>query len=230
MKGIYKITNPNGLVYIGQSIDIEKRFSYYKKYKCKSQTKLYNSLVKYGPQSHVFEVLIECSIDELNKNEKKFILEYNSFENGLNLTTGGDGFIMSEDTKMKMSLNMTGKKLSNSHRIAISNGNKGVKKNITDEHRIELSNRSRLYNKGRIKSKEEIEKIRASKVGRKRPEWLKKHLSVIRSKPFAIINDWVQIEFDSVTNACEYLRCSRKEISKAMKNNCIYKEFKLMYL
>ena len=28
--GIYKITNPNGKVYIGQSIDIDKRWNKYK--------------------------------------------------------------------------------------------------------------------------------------------------------------------------------------------------------
>lgn len=33
MIGIYKITNPNGKVYIGQSIDLERRLYYYKNLK-----------------------------------------------------------------------------------------------------------------------------------------------------------------------------------------------------
>jgi len=45
--GIYKITNPKGRVYIGQSINIEKRLSNYKKFNCKSQPKLHLSFVKY---------------------------------------------------------------------------------------------------------------------------------------------------------------------------------------
>lgn len=43
MIGIYKITNPKGKVYIGQSIDINERFKTYSYLKCKNQTKLYNS-------------------------------------------------------------------------------------------------------------------------------------------------------------------------------------------
>lgn len=35
MKGIYKVTNPKGKVYIGQSSNIENRFNDYRAYKCK---------------------------------------------------------------------------------------------------------------------------------------------------------------------------------------------------
>ena len=48
MIGIYKITSPTGRIYIGQSIDIEKRIIKYQNIKCKSQRLLYNSLFKYG--------------------------------------------------------------------------------------------------------------------------------------------------------------------------------------
>ena len=43
--GIYKIINPVGKVYIGQSLDIDKRIDYYKKMRCKDQPLLYNSLL-----------------------------------------------------------------------------------------------------------------------------------------------------------------------------------------
>ena len=47
--GIYKIVSPSEKIYIGQSINIEKRWEKnYKTLKCKTQTKLYNSLKKYG--------------------------------------------------------------------------------------------------------------------------------------------------------------------------------------
>lgn len=48
MVGIYKITNPNGRIYIGQSTDIKFRWGIYRKLKCKDQPSLYNSLKKYG--------------------------------------------------------------------------------------------------------------------------------------------------------------------------------------
>ena len=35
--GIYKITSPNDKIYIGQSIDIDRRFIQYQKLKCKKQ-------------------------------------------------------------------------------------------------------------------------------------------------------------------------------------------------
>jgi hypothetical protein len=37
MIGIYKIINPKGKTYIGQSINIEKRWNGYKKLHCKGQ-------------------------------------------------------------------------------------------------------------------------------------------------------------------------------------------------
>jgi len=57
MQGIYKITSPSGKIYIGQSTNIEKRVSRYKKLSCEKQVKLYSSLKKYGWDSHKFEII-----------------------------------------------------------------------------------------------------------------------------------------------------------------------------
>ena len=54
MIGIYKITSPTNKIYIGQSIDIENRFTKYKSLDCKNQVRLYNSLKKYGFDKHKF--------------------------------------------------------------------------------------------------------------------------------------------------------------------------------
>lgn len=86
MIGIYKIVSPSGRVYVGQSIDIDLRFSYYKKLNCKRQKRLYNSLLKYGPESHIFEILELCVINDLNKVERKWQDYYDVMnKNGLNL-------------------------------------------------------------------------------------------------------------------------------------------------
>jgi group I intron endonuclease len=92
MIGIYKITNPNGRVYVGASKDIDKRWSVDYKYACnvKSQKKLYRSFNKYGIDAHVFEVVEECDVDILFEREIFWIEYYNSFEKGLNLTKGGE--------------------------------------------------------------------------------------------------------------------------------------------
>jgi len=54
--GIYKITNPNGKIYIGKSWNIEKRWNQYKSLQCKTQPILYASFQKYGVDKHVFEI------------------------------------------------------------------------------------------------------------------------------------------------------------------------------
>jgi group I intron endonuclease len=85
MIGIYKITNPKGRVYIGQSVNIEKRKKLYVKYKCKHQPRLYISLLKYGFSEHIFEIIEECSTEELNTRERYWQDFYDVLsEKGLN--------------------------------------------------------------------------------------------------------------------------------------------------
>lgn len=72
MVGIYKITSPSGRVYIGQSVNIEGRLEDYKwGVNIKSQRKLYRSILKYGYFKHIFEVVEECSIEEVDKTGLK---------------------------------------------------------------------------------------------------------------------------------------------------------------
>lgn len=63
MTGIYKITSQSKKIYIGQSVDIEKRFKRYKNLHCKKQIRLYNSFLKYGVDKHKFEILCECNVE-----------------------------------------------------------------------------------------------------------------------------------------------------------------------
>lgn len=67
MIGIYKISNPIGEIYIGQSINIERRFKEHKT-KCVNLS-LKESFNKYGIENHIFEVIEECDICELKKKE-----------------------------------------------------------------------------------------------------------------------------------------------------------------
>ena len=56
---IYKITNPNNKIYIGQTINFIKRKSQYKNLYCKGQTAIYNSIKKYGWDNFEIEILQE---------------------------------------------------------------------------------------------------------------------------------------------------------------------------
>ena len=111
MVGIYKITNPKGKVYIGQSKNIIKRKNGYKRLECKGQTKLYNSLIKYGWENHKFEIIEECNYKIMNEREEYYITQYNSIIVGLNIRGGGvGGGSLSQETKDKISKALKGRK------------------------------------------------------------------------------------------------------------------------
>lgn len=63
--GIYKIISPSGKIYIGQSSNIDGRWEQYEKYPSSyiGQTRLYNSIKKYGYENHKLEIVELCSIE-----------------------------------------------------------------------------------------------------------------------------------------------------------------------
>ena len=113
--GIYKITSPSNRVYIGQSVDIEKRW---RPYKCvgvgaKKQILLYRSLVKHGVENHIFEIIEECEVEELNNREGYWQDFYDSVNNGLNcrrVQTGDKSGYDSPETKDKRRQALLGRK------------------------------------------------------------------------------------------------------------------------
>ena len=84
--GVYKITSPSNKIYIGSSKNIYKRWDSYKKLRCKSQIKLYNSLLKYSPENHEFKILIECDFDDLYVYENLYSNYYNSLSDYLSIS------------------------------------------------------------------------------------------------------------------------------------------------
>lgn len=83
--GIYKITNPKDKVYIGQSINIYRRWKqyFYLRRNCMG-VKLYNSLCKYGYANHIFEIIEVCKVEELSKREIYYKKLFNCAIEGLN--------------------------------------------------------------------------------------------------------------------------------------------------
>ena len=85
MVGIYKITNiMNRKSYIGQSKQVERRIREHKiRYTNDNSPSfdypLYRSMRKYGVENFAFEVLEECSIEELDIRELYYINYYNTF-------------------------------------------------------------------------------------------------------------------------------------------------------
>lgn len=106
---IYKITSPSGKVYIGQTLDLIRRKSKYKRLDCKQQPKIFNSIEKYSWESHTFEVIEEVNSTSLNEREQYWITFFNSLENGLNCTGGGDSRKISPETIEKIRQSKLGK-------------------------------------------------------------------------------------------------------------------------
>ena len=170
MIGIYKITSPTDKIYIGQSVDIDKRWYVYTLLQCKSQPKLYNSFLKHGVKKHIFEVVEECSIEELNKLERKWQEVYNVVGvKGLNC-------VLAESDTVK-------KKLGEEVKQKISKANKGkirseLVKSLMSVRRKGTQTGLNHWAFGKKKSEEAVQNMRAAITGRKLSEEHKKKISI----------------------------------------------------
>lgn len=103
---IYLITNDvNSKVYVGQTIQtLNKRFNghcCYSKSDRSSNMYIKRAIHKYGRDKFHITLIEECPIDLLNEREKYWISFYNSYNEGYNLTKGGQestNFHRLEDT------------------------------------------------------------------------------------------------------------------------------------
>jgi len=173
--GIYKITSPSKKVYIGQSIDIASRWNSHRN--SNSKTKLNSSFKKHGVDKHRFEIICQCSPKELNNLEIYYMDLYQCFntEYGLNLHSGGNKHIISDETRKKMSLSHFGK----------PTWNKGLTKE-TDDRIKKMGEIQRKKRIGKAMSQETKQKIRESHIGlntwqkdRKHTEETKRKMSVV---------------------------------------------------
>jgi group I intron endonuclease len=156
---IYKITNLiNGKLYIGQTTTtIEKRFKQHiYKYSTNSKYKtiINQAIKKYGKENFQIEIIdVGADINELNLKEKKWIVELNTImPHGYNMTTGGDRYVMSEETKEKLRKSSTGKKVSDETRKKQSKSHMG---HVVKE---ETKEKIRRFYKGKKQSKDLVEK------------------------------------------------------------------------
>ena len=154
MIGIYKITSPSNKVYIGQSVNIEKRFIGYKRMyvKNKKQIKLHRSFLKYGVVNHIFEIVQECLEQELNNYERYYQELNDCLNNGLNCV-----LTKTNDKSGKVSIE-TLKKMSEA-----SMGNQNW---LGKKHTQETIEKIRLLKTGVVYSEETRRKVSESNKGR----------------------------------------------------------------
>lgn len=95
--GIYKITNLiTNKIYIGQSINIPRRWAEHKSRAYEKNTNCYNkplyrSIRKYGKENFILDILEECPAEKLNEREAYYIGLYNSIvPKGYNILASSD--------------------------------------------------------------------------------------------------------------------------------------------
>ena len=145
---IYKTTNLiNGKIYIGQ----HKAQKFEPNRYIGSGLLLKEAIDKYGKENFQCELLEWCKdLKSLNQQEKYWIEYFQSqdLDKGYNLTSGGDGnYELSETSRQKISLKVTGKVRSEESKLKSSNSLKKV-----------------------IHTKEWISKISKARKGSKMPE------------------------------------------------------------
>lgn len=98
---IYKITNKiNNKSYIGQTITPIKirMYKHYSNAKT-ATTGIDFAIKKYGKENFIVEQLCECANENLNDQERYYIHYYDTYNNGYNLTIGG------QDITTRLNLN-----------------------------------------------------------------------------------------------------------------------------
>lgn len=160
--GIYKITSPTKRIYIGQGLDIDRRWNEYRLLHCKTQTRLYNSLKKYGYDKHIFEIVQLCEPEQLNELEKYYVDLFQTFNNkyGMNLRDGGGNkCILSDETKKRMSESSKGMKHTSETKLKMSIARKGRKHSEESKLKMSNSHKGKQTSLGRKHSEETKRKI-----------------------------------------------------------------------
>lgn len=150
---IYKVTNKiNGKIYIGFDSNWPHRKNVHKresniKNKEQYNSKFHRAIRKYKSTSFEWEIICQ-SLDGdylLNEMEPYFIQYYNTFQNGYNMTLGGDGCL--------------GREWSKKSKTKASNSKIGSKNHFFGKkHKKDTKEKMSLSRKGIKQSKETINK------------------------------------------------------------------------
>lgn len=171
MTGIYCIYNlVNRKCYVGQAVDIEKRWKQHRQ-KLNSG-KHYNAHLQrawnqYGENSFQFMVLEYCTEDKLNELEVQYIDECDAYENGYNMTMGGEGtrgFYHTEEHKQYISRLLTGRVFSEETREKMSKA-AHQRPYIMTEARLQGFKKLSIAMKGKTFSPEHCQHISDAKKG-----------------------------------------------------------------
>lgn len=182
----YLVTNEiNEKCYVGittNTLKYRKCSHLYNAFKSNSQLAFHRALRKHGAENFHWQIVYESSsFEELKKREIMLIQLYGSHvsQHGYNMTFGGDGttgWVPKEETKLKISIANTGKKLSEETKKKISIASSGkkiseerVNKMIGRKHTEETRKKMSMSAAGRKHTKESINKMSEAKSGENNP-------------------------------------------------------------
>jgi group I intron endonuclease len=126
---IYAIINKvNGKMYIGQSRQglARRKGEHVHRFNLGERDhKLYLAMRKYGLENFKFEILCNAlSAAYLDELEALFVVRFDSFNNGYNMTCGGDS--VSDETRAKLSAVLKGRKIPWAHKIVAARRRNGT--------------------------------------------------------------------------------------------------------
>lgn len=147
--GIYCMTNSvNGKVYVGQSINVERRIRAHR-YRLASgvyrgNIHLQRAWSKYGAANFCFSLLEACVPESLEARERHWIRALDSMRSGYNKSPGGAapmlGKKMSTEQKSRIAASMRGKKKTKEHARKVADAQRGQKRQpLSAEHKAVLS-------------------------------------------------------------------------------------------
>ena len=185
--GVYKITNTvNGKIYIGSSIDVERRIRQHTwklKHGTHKNRHLQYAYNKYGAENFIIEIIEFCEAEKCIEREQFYLDFYTPFniENGYNIRTIAEsqlGIKFSEESIKKLSESHKGYKPTLQARKNQSSAMMGRK--VSDETREKL----RAKNIGKKMSKEACAKISVALTKRKgkMSDFQKSQLKIGRDK------------------------------------------------
>ena len=213
MTGVYKFTNPENKIYIGASKGIFKRIYHYKSPTRKLNTLFYDSLRKYGYDNHVFEIIEECALENLNERERYWQEFYNVLEDGLNMVltkTKDKREVRSEEVRRKISTSNKGKVMSPEARMKISIWHTGK---IISKESLEKRKLNMVYKKGWNHTQESKDKMSQKTKGILRPKWSGANNSFAKK----IINIQTQEIFGCLKHAAESVGISSPSLINRLK-------------
>ena len=195
MIGIYKITDQRGRIYIGSSANIEKRFQQHRKTLLNGShvnKKLRDYYKKYKESAYVYEVVEECSLDDLLKREQFYIdllLPFYNINKSATKPPSWSGKKHKEETKEKMRQWNIGRK----HTIETLNKIKEIRSTYESREQMRINaskshgmlgkkhtaislEKISIGNKGKTISIETREKLRYINSGKKASELTKEKM------------------------------------------------------